>query len=105
MKPFFMDNMYRGNNKQELFFETRFLVCFIENHLLNFTVPSYSINQFDYFLSQSPSFSASNKIKLSPSQTNPSLSQTSLYPSQTSSSLSQIKGISGLYPVIYFLGG
>jgi hypothetical protein len=91
MKPFFRDNMCMGNTKQELFFETGFLVCFIENHLLNFTVPSYSINQFDYFLSQSPSFSASNKSKLSPSQ--------------TSSSLSQIKDISGLYPAIYFLGG
>ncbi len=91
MKPFFRDNMCMGNTKHELFFETRFLVSFIKNQMLTLTVSSYSINKFNYFLSQSPSFSASNKIKLSPSQTN--------------SSLSQIRYSSGLYPAIYFLGG
>ena len=91
MKPFFRDNMCMGNTKQELFFETCFLVNFIKNQMLNFTVSSYSINKFNYFLSQSPSFSASNKIKSSPSQ--------------TSSSPSQIRYSSGLYPAIYFLGG
>jgi len=91
MKPFFRDNMCRENSKQELFFETRFLVCFIGNHLLNFTAPSYSINKFNYFLSQSLSLYASNKSKSSPSQ--------------TSLSPSQIMYSSGLYPAIYFIGG
>ncbi len=49
MKPFFRDNMCMGNTKQELFFETRFLVCFIENHLLNFSFPSFQLTNLIIF--------------------------------------------------------
>jgi hypothetical protein len=82
MKPFFRDNMGMGNAKQELFFETRFLISLIKNQMLTFTASFYSINKFNYFLSHSPSFSASNKSSSSPFKTVHS---------------------SGLYPAVYSL--
>ncbi len=89
MKPFFRDNMCMEDTKQELFFETRFLVSFVKNQLLTFTVPTYScptysINKFNHFLSHSISCSASFNSNLSHFQ---------------------IKHNSTFYPAIYSHGG
>ncbi len=43
MKPSFRDNMCMGNIKEELFFETLFLISLIKKQLLMFTVPLGSI--------------------------------------------------------------
>nr|WP_319373093.1 hypothetical protein [uncultured Methanobacterium sp.] len=43
MKPIFRDNMCMGNIKEELFFETLFLISLIKKQLLMFTIPLGSI--------------------------------------------------------------
>jgi hypothetical protein len=66
MKPIFRDNMCMGNIKEELFFETLFLVGLIKKQLLIFTVQLGSITQcsitnFNCLLSHSrPYFTSTN---------------------------------------------
>lgn len=68
MKPSFRDNMCMGNIKEELFFETLFLISLIKKQLLMFTVPlgsitPCSITNFNYLLLHSiPCFTSTNSF-------------------------------------------